>query len=352
MYRKPLMGAAVAALLSALFFAGEHRAQNERRNEAADRPRDAGGPYERRTALVEAVEKTRDAIVNIKVMRRNQIGNLREVVGSGVIVDARGYIITNHHVVMKCEKVVVVLRGGVELAATIHTEDADNDLAILKVKTDRKLKELKFAPASDLMVGETVIAVGNPHGYQHTVTVGIISALGRQIEMPTGPTLSDLIQHSASINPGNSGGPLLNINGELIGINVAMRNESQSLAFALTSDAVQRVLAKHLAANKVGAVGHGIAVREQVTAPEGAGRQQVVVDAVPEDSLGARAGLKPGDVVVRIGDREVGNRFDLERALWDQKGGEIVAVVARGGREVAVSLPLGGDRTAAAPKKN
>ncbi|HZT81701.1 MAG TPA: trypsin-like peptidase domain-containing protein, partial [Gemmataceae bacterium] len=202
---------------------------------------EARGQYSRRTPIVEAVQKTRASIVSVKAEKKGSWGR-KETGGTGVIVDERGYVVTNHHVVASADRVTVSLADGSELAATITAEDAHHDLAVLRLSTTRKLKALSFGTSSDLMEGETVIAIGHPFGYTNTVSTGIVSGLGREVTMPNNEVLRDLIQTNASINPGNSGGPLLNINGELIGINVAIREGAQGIAFALSADQVQQVL--------------------------------------------------------------------------------------------------------------
>jgi serine protease Do len=302
---------------------------------------EANGQFSRRNPFVEAVEKTRPSIVTVKVDKRGN-GGKKDVIGTGVIVDERGYLITNSHVVNNGERIIVVLHDKTELTASLVAEDVNHDLAILQVKSAKKLTALPFGPSSDLMVGETVLAVGNPYGYTNTVSAGIISQLHREITMPSGPTLKELIQTNASINPGNSGGPLLNINGELIGINVALREGAQGIAFALNADMVQQVLAEHLSAAKVAKLKHGLVCKEKVVAEEGDNRQQVVIDQVAEKTPAAAAGVKRGDVLVKVDGRSVTNRFDVERALWDHKAGEkIDAVVIRQGTETCLSLTLG-----------
>ncbi len=295
--------------------------------------------YSRRTPIVEAVQKTRAGIVTVKVEKRGNWGR-REVVGTGVVVDGRGYVITNRHVIAGADKLTVQTVDGDEYQAKLHTEDALRDLAILTLPGARHLPELGFAPSSDLLVGETVIAVGHPFGYNNTVSTGIVSALGRQITMPSGETLTNLIQTDASINPGNSGGPLFNINGELVGINVALREGAQGIAFALPAEAVQEALARHLSAARVGKVGHGLSCRERVP-EEGPVRQQAVIDRVAEGGPAERAGLRRGDVVVRVGQRSVHNRFDVERSLWDFHAGDSVQLrVVRDGEPMLAVLTL------------
>jgi serine protease Do len=265
--------------------------------------------YERRTAIVDAVQKTRDGIVTLKVTSLGENGK-RTVVGTGVVVDERGYLITNRHVIAHASKVMVTL------------------------------SDKSTYPGSDLMEGETIIAVGNPYGYGNSVSTGIISALDREIKMPSGEVIRNLIQTDASLNPGSSGGPLLNINGEVIGINVALREGAQGISFALNADTVKQALRQHLSAQKVSRVSHGLECNEQV-APRGKERQKVVVQS--SSGPAARAGLEKGDVIVKVGNVAISNRFDLERALWGYKAGEKVEVtLLRGGKPTQVSLPLTG----------
>jgi serine protease Do len=302
---------------------------------------------------VEAVQKTRAGIVSIKVERRGSWGR-KEVGGTGVIVDERGYVVTNRHVVASGSQILVRLAEGGEVAAEVVVDDSRHDLAVLRLSTTRRLSALRFGPSSDLLVGETVIAIGHPYGYTNTVSTGIISALGREVAMPSGEMLRDLIQVTASINPGNSGGPLLNINGELIGINVALREGAQGIAFALNADSVQQVLAGHLSAAKISGVHHGLSCTETTVAEDGPNRQRVVVEEATHAA--AAAGVQRGDEVVRIGDRAVCNRLDVERAVWDRKAGEKVAVtVRRDGKEIALAIPLersGEDRPTVARVSN
>jgi serine protease Do len=309
----------------------------------------ARGGYKRRTAIVDAVEKTRDGIVTLKVILQGDWGK-QTLAGTGVIVDERGYLITNHHLIENALEILVTLADNTTLKARVHTALPRYDLAILRVPVKKRLKALAFGPGSDLLVGEPIIAVGNPFGFANTVSTGIISALGREITMPSDAVLTNLIQHNASINPGNSGGPLLNINGEVIGINVALRDGAQGISFALNADTVKRVLSRTLSAVKVSRVGHGLECDETVT-PRGKGlpspralagqHTRVVVRNV--SGAAARAGLRQGDVIVKVGDLAVSNRFDLERALWGYKPGEKArASILRDGKLTHVSFRLGG----------
>jgi serine protease Do len=301
--------------------------------------------YPRRTPIVEAVQKTRAGIVTIKVEKKSNWGRIEKSVGTGVIVDAHGYVVSNRHVITGSASISVSLEDGTELTARLVAEDVPSDLAILRVQSTKRLHALALGPGSDLLVGETVIAVGQPFGYAHTVSSGIISAVGRKIALPTGEVLSDLIQTDASINPGNSGGPLLNINGELIGINVALREGAQGIAFAINVDTLKQVLSRHLSAVKVAGINHGLICSESV-APEGQQRQRVVVDALAQQTPAASSGLQRGDQILCVAEQPVANRFDVERALWDHKPGEqITLTVLRQGKQLTVGLKL----TPAAP---
>jgi serine protease Do len=183
-----------------------------------------------------------------------------------------------------------------------------------------------------------VIAIGHPFGYVNTVSRGIISALGREISMPDGVNLKDLIQVTANINPGNSGGPLLNINGELIGINVALKQDAQGIAFAINADQVQQLLTRRLSASRKLGVYHGMDCREKIK-PEGEGRSHVLVYDVAEKTPAAEAGVKDGDQILQLGELRIVNRFDVERALWGVQRGEAVSLtVLRGGREVTLRM--------------
>jgi serine protease Do len=219
-------------------------------------------------------------------------------------------------------------------------DESPRDLAILRIHGERGFQALPLGPASDLMVGETVIAVGHPFGYAHTVSQGIVSALGREITMPSGDVLSGLIQTDASINPGNSGGPLLNINGELIGINVALREGAQGIAFAINAEQVKEVLSRQLSVSRMAGLCHGLSCSEKVRS-EGPNRQRVVVARVGDETPAAQAGVRPGDEILLVAGRPVVNRFDVERSLWGYRSGERVPLrILRQGKEMTVPLTL------------
>ncbi|MFO0878725.1 MAG: trypsin-like peptidase domain-containing protein [Gemmataceae bacterium] len=299
----------------------------------------AEAQYLRKNAIVEAVNKTKDGIVTLKVTRDSGYGK-REIVGTGVIIDERGFMITNYHVINDATRIMATLADKTRVEATIHASLPKHDLAILRLPISKKVKALPLASGSDLMVGETVIAVGNPYGFTNTVSTGIVSALEREIPGPTGDSLTGLIQHSASINPGNSGGPLLNVNGELIGINVALREGAQNICFAINAETVKDVLARQLSASRVSRVVHGLVCDEEV-ASEGADRQKVVLKKVASSAETVQSGLKQGDIILQVGNLKTQNRFDVERAFWGYKAGDqVTAQVIRAGKSEIISIKL------------
>jgi serine protease Do len=288
----------------------------------------------RTNAAVKAIRKVKPSVVALKVPGSSNKGPT----GTGVIIDERGYIVSNRHVVCGADKVAVRLVDNSELYAKVVVSDAHSDLAILKVNASKKLPALLLGPAGDVEVGEDVMAIGHPYGYSFTVSRGIVSALERSIELPNGVTLTGMIQTDAAINPGNSGGPLVNINGEFIGIVTALRDGAQNIAFAINTDTIKHVLAENLSALKIAGVSHGLQVEEKVIAETG-DRQQVIVSGLTANS--ARTGLKNGDVIRCVGSLKVHNSFDIERALYDTKPGQQVTVsVVRQGQEVTVALTL------------
>lgn len=317
----------------------------------------------RRTAIVEAVRKTQKCVVNISSEKKaasssrwpfspeeNQRPRVNGM-GSGVIIDGRGYILTNYHVVDKVQGIQVQLLDGTALPARVLQYDPVMDLALLKVEPRTPLSAITMGTSSDLMVGEPVIAIGNAFGYENTVSSGIISALHRDITLSDDQVYHNLIQTSAAINPGNSGGPLINIEGELIGINVAVRAGAQGLGFALPMDEVKRVAAEMLSTRRLVATWHGLVTTEVVRG----GRRTLVVSGVRPGSPGEAAGFKTGDELVRIGVMDVANPLDVERAFLDARPGHPEPLLARrDGREISLNLevrpvPEGRELAAAEP---
>ena len=257
--------------------------------------------------------------------------------GTGVIIDGRGYILTNYHVVDKVQGIEVHLHDGSVLPARAVQRDEAMDLAVLKVDAGRELPAATFGRSSDLMLGEDVITIGNAFGYENTVAVGIVSALGRNVTLSDEQVYRNLIQTDAAINPGNSGGPLINIDGELVGINVAVRAGAQGIGFALPIDDVKRSVIEMLSTRRMASTWHGLVLTESAQGDA----HMVVVSGVEPGSPAEAAGFKAGDELERVGELAVTNAFDLERGLLDVAPGRNAAcMVRRGAKEQMLGLKL------------
>ncbi|HLA84237.1 MAG TPA: trypsin-like peptidase domain-containing protein, partial [Thermoguttaceae bacterium] len=311
------------------------------------KPASAPGSSLRMTPIVKAVQGARPSVVNIRgektvnvnnvVAAEGEVGHQVNGMGTGVVIDPRGYIVTNFHVIDGVREIQVTLADGRQYVARQVARDPETDLAVIKINASDKLPVLPIGRSDDLMIGETVIAVGNAYGYEHTVTRGIISALHRAVQVSDAQFYDDLIQTDASINPGNSGGPLLNIDGELIGINVAVRAGAQGIGFAIPVDKALKVVSELLYAHNLEGVRHGLVLNPQASA-DGAG---AVVLSIQKDSPAAEAGIQPGDVITRVDDFDLSGTMDFERSLLERKPGEELRLaVRREKEEIEVDLKL------------
>jgi serine protease Do len=328
--------------------------------------------HPRKTPIVDAVRRVQDAVVNIHSERSAKgLGNDEYFalmpsqsringMGTGIIIDPRGYIITNHHVVEDVNLIKIRLSDGTNASARVLARDSEQDLALLKIDVDKALPVMPLGTSSDLMIGETVVAIGNAFGYEHTVSVGIISAIKRDVVLNKEVSYKSLIQTDASINPGNSGGPLLNINGELIGVNVAIRAGAHGIAFAIPVDTMIRVAGNLMATRGRPGLNHGIAYREQIEKDPGAeigsksaaSRRSLIVDRIEVGGPAALAKLQREDCIQRVGDSEVTCGLELERALLDRKPGDRIPItVRREGKELQLELTVPAiERVSSKPK--
>jgi serine protease Do len=235
------------------------------------------------------------------------------------------------------------LSDGREYPARVLRNDDRADLAVLRIDSGRELPYLPLWGAGPAILGETVIAIGNPYGLENSVTTGIISAIGRELKLPNGETFTDLIQTDASINPGNSGGPLLNINGDLLGINVAIRSNAQGIGFTIPTERVRRIVERLMGDQTSTIVQHGLYVEEVRMPANGAGSAESIVRVaqVQSDSEAFKQGFREGDELLRIARQQVRLRFDIERIFWDRELSEPLEVqVKRAGRMVDLKLTL------------
>jgi serine protease Do len=303
------------------------------------------------TPLVELVRRSRDAVVNVAA---TQVMEVRDPffdffdttsrrrmntssVGSGAIIHPAGYVLTNAHVVAQASELKVILADGTELPAEVVASMQEDDLAILKVTPRAPLSALPLGRSGDLMVGETVVAIGNPLGLQHTVTTGIVSALGRELELGK-VKFTDIVQTDAAINPGNSGGPLLNILGELVGVNTAIRGDAQNVGFAIPVNRVKARLPQLLGVKTRGRVQLGIG-----WGPEQGQGAGVIIERVEPNSPAQRAKLQAGQVVTAIAGRRVPSLIDALVTTLEQPVGRPFALAVRdhgqgGEREVRVTV--------------
>ena len=351
---------ALAMLASLLLSAGSATAGNsafEPINPALS------GRAGRRTPIVAAIEKTRPAVVSITVeitmvsrgapFRRSPFQDeffdrffndmwgprvrRNTSLGSGVIIDGKdGIIVTNNHVVQGASNIVVTLSDGKEMPAELLGSDPRFDLAVLKVSPVKGLPEIKMGDSDGLMIGETVIAIGNPVGLSHTATTGVISATGRTLNTNDGESLQDIIQTDAAINPGNSGGPLLNINGEMIGINTAIVQGSTGLGFAIPSNQVKRITARLLRGDS-GHLDLGLELAESGRPLRG--ETGCLIVETKAGGPAAAAGLKKGDMLMKLDGSPTSTVADYELILSSLTPGQTVAAeILRDDKAITVQL--------------
>lgn len=309
---------------------------------------------QRITPTVKVFQQHRDAVVNLntsQVVRErfgmyerdpifNELFRIRPYerdvkrtsLGSGFIIHEAGYIVTNAHVVDQADVVEVVFADGMELPAEILAADSRNDLAIIKVNVpeNKKLKAVSLGTSSDLMPGETTIAIGNPLGYQHTVTRGIVSAVNRTMKLTDDWVMEDLIQTDTPINPGNSGGPLFNIYGQVIGINTAIRGDAQNIGFAIPVDQLLELVPELMNPLILGRVDIGGRFDEvrQIEAP---------ADVTAKVRWVGDSGLKPV-VIDKVNGRRVRHIVDAYVGLHRGLTGKRMVVESADGDEIDVVL--------------
>ena len=315
----------------------------------------------RRTPVVEAVHKVSSAVVNIStetiVARQTspfpafrdplfdeffhdfsepRVERYKQTsLGSGVVIRPDGYILTNQHVVLHGSEIKVTLADDRDFEAQLVGADSDSDLAVLKVKTDTSLPYINMGDSDDLMIGETVIAIGNPFGLSHTVTTGVVSALGRSLK--TGEqTYYDFIQTDASINPGNSGGPLLNLSGDLIGINTAIYQKAQGIGFAIPINRARRIVTDLISYGEVHVPWVGAIVQDLT--PELAAqlemqtqrRYGVVVRSIESGSPAADARITPGEVITAVDNRDGHSAEEYDQRIRDHAESSAIELTVMG----------------------
>ena len=283
--------------------------------------------------VVSASERVAPAVVNIdiKQQRRGRQG-AREIggSGSGFIIAPDGFILTNSHVVHDATQITVNLSDGREYPAQMIGDDPETDLAVIRIDAPR-LGHVRLADSENLRVGQLAIAIGNPLGFQASVTAGVISALGRSMHSQSGRLIDNIIQTDAALNPGNSGGPLVNSAGEVIGVNTAMIRPAQGICFAIASNTAKLVAGWLIRDGKIrrsyiGVAGQNVPLHRRVVRfynlPAETG---VLVVSVEKNSPAERAGVREGDLIVAFDNHPIGSIHELHKMLV----GEQIGVTAK-----------------------
>ena len=292
-------------------------------------------------AVIRAVEQAGPAVVKIDVDSRGG--------GSGFLFTPDGLIVTNSHVVDRARRVTVTLTDGSSCAAEPIGQDPDTDLAILRSNPAGAgaLPWAHFGDSSALRPGQVVVAIGNPLGFQNSVTTGVVSAVGRSMRARSGRLMEDIIQTDAALNPGNSGGPLVTTSGSVIGVNTAVVMAAQGLSLAIASNTVQFVVSALLREGRVrrsyiGVTGQSVPIpRRLARAQQLASASGVLAAGVEPGSPADVAGVREGDLIVSFGDRRIGGVDDLHRALTAERIGIAVPmmVLRRNGRRQLTVVP-------------
>lgn len=296
-------------------------------------------------AVTSAVEKVGPAVLHISVRQKRGTSDPRRVApeaqgsGSGFVFTPDGFVLTNSHVVNGASEIVVSFPDGQRCAATLIGDDPDTDLAVLRVDTAGQLP-FGALVARPLIVGQMAIAIGNPLGFQHTVTAGVVSALGRSMRSRTGRLIDNVIQTDAALNPGNSGGPLVSSRGEVIGVNTATIMGAQGICFAIGADTAQFVAVRLIRHGKIersyiGVAGQDVPIHPRIvrhySLPANTG---AMIISVEPGSAAATAGMRDRDVIVRFGGTRVAGVDDLHRLLTEAAPGEIAEVTVLRGTEI------------------
>lgn len=299
-------------------------------------------------AVIGAADKVSPAVVNIDVRRhRDTIHDGRQGSGSGFVYAPDGFVLTNSHVVHGAGRIAVTLTDGREFEAQLVGDDPDTDLAVIRIPATG-LAAASLGDSQRIKVGQLVVAIGNPYGFQATVTAGVVSALGRSLRARTGRLIEDVIQTDAALNPGNSGGPLVTASGEVIGVNTAIILPAQGICFAIGSNTAQDVamqLMKHgrMRRSYIGVGGQTVPIPRRIARHYRMATETAVrIMSVEERSPAARAGLREGDVIVEFAGRPIAAVDDLHRLLTPEHIGQMlpVAVIRRSEKIVLDIVPV------------
>ena len=295
-------------------------------------------------AVTAAVAKVAPAVAHVRVERAKAPRGAREGSGSGFVITPDGYMVTNSHVAGGASALEITLPDGRTASADIVGDDPHSDLAVLKVGAG-DLAWCRFGDSGVVKVGQIAIAIGSPYGFQHTVTAGIVSALGRSMRAQTGRVLDNILQTDASLNPGNSGGPLVDSGGNVIGVNTAVILPAQGLCFAIGSSTAERVAIALIREGRVrrahlGVGGQTLALPRRIVRHFGLVRESGVrIETIEPESPAASAELQRGDVIIALDGQPIATVDDLQRLLVGDTIGRTVEIrVVR--RDRVLALPL------------
>jgi len=297
-------------------------------------------------AVIDVVDRVGPAVVRLAVRNGDPTrpGQSRGGSGSGVILAPDGLILTNSHVAGAASRIEVTTADGQDLHARLVGDDPDTDLALIRIDEPATLPSARLGDSKRLKRGQLVIAIGNPLGFESTVTTGVVSALGRSLRSRNGRLIDDVIQTDAALNPGNSGGPLVSSGGEVVGINTAVIMGAQGICFAVAANTASFVLGELVRHGRVRRAFIGIAAQQTAIPPlrrRAAGLAQdraVMIGTVEPDSAAALAGLRPGDIIVALDGVTIAGADDLVRALTGDKIGRSVAFeVLRGTERLTIA---------------
>src|SRR5436853_213007 len=297
--------------------------------------------------VLRAADRVGPAVVNIDIKQRleSQRGP-REVggSGSGFVIGPDGFILTNSHVVHAANQIAVNLSDGREYPAQLVGDDPDTDLAVVRIDAPN-LVHVRLAESENLRVGQVVIAIGNPLGFQASVTAGVISALGRSMHAQSGRLIDNIIQTDAALNPGNSGGPLVNSTGEVIGVNTAMIRPAQGICFAIASNTARFVAGWLIKDGKIrrsyiGVAGQNVPLHRRIVRFYNLPRETgVLVVSVEKGSPAEHAGLREGDVIVAFNEQPIGSIHELHKMLMgDQIGIAAKLLIIRHTEKLGLSI--------------
>jgi S1-C subfamily serine protease len=303
-------------------------------------------------AVIHSVETVGPAVVRIDALAHRSLGEGgSDARGSGVIFTPDGFVLTNHHVVDGRSGLSATLPDGRSLGAVLVGRDADTDLAVLRL-AGSNLPWARLGDSRTIRVGQVAVAIGNPYGFDHTVTSGVVSALGRSLRSRSGRLMDDIIQTDAALNPGNSGGPLVTTTGEVIGINTAMIPAAHGICFAIASNTVRFVASRLIRDGRIrrsfiGVAGQRTPIPRALARAHGiAVNSGVLASTIEPGGPASVAGLKEGDVILAFAGVPVSGVDDLHRLLTEDRIGTAtdITMLRRGRREVLAITPAESQR--------